>query len=215
MTEKIGVSFDKRVTSEDPISYLVKTNINSTITDPSYLDTCLLVSPGDETHEEVLSRIAILSDLTPTEIYPVLPDVVNKFSCAAYDTGSVLPGYPLFIRASSYPKSWSMYFGVTGDLELEVVNVIEGIVTVTPGVPTFARNLTFSFAEYGEDSVAGVINRNYTGESTYYRAASHVDVYTTANAATTAIAARKVEFSNLVKETKDIGFAGVDIQLYE
>lgn len=215
MTEKIGVSFDKRVTQEAPVEYWVKIDINTTVTDPTVLDTCLLISPGDGTHDERVARVAVLDELLPTETYPALPALVNKFSCTTYDMSTVSPGDTLQIREESYPKAWSLYYGFAGDIELEVVNVVGDIVTVTPGVPTCAIGLTFMLAEYGEDSLNGIMSRDYGGQSTYYRAASHVDCYVTADAATTAIAARKAEFASLISETKEIGFSGVDTQLYE
>lgn len=209
----IQLDFKNVAVTEDS-EYLMRTIVNSISTPyPDILES-LVIEKGTSSNDEVLLRVATLSEFSTSPL-PVLPSVVNIFS-------SVLFPYPFeegdiikivspnkWLHLHSTPEQFDIIVRDNTDPSNPVVEPTDEMQDLGFSViPSFARKL--SFKVYDDTYVDGLVNRDYSGFSGYtrFRSDNHDDTWDDLIVAQNKFAALPGQAQELVNDLNEDNWSG-------
>ena len=208
MNSRLRLIYNKEFVA--PSTFLLRVTVDPVNTDPSVLDTCLVVMKGSSAVDEYLARVATYADLVTLPLY-ALPSAVNKFSSAGYEIFSDGD----IITITTYPQAWTTYFGITGDVVVTIDETDPLNLVVVPPLPAFGKGLTFTVNGGSTEYTDGLANRDYSLlPGSAFLATDAITLYSTFDAAESMVNALAAQAQSLVNAMNVDTYSGIDTEDY-
>lgn len=218
MGAKLYITYDKRtLPSTTPSGYFMYTKVRVK-TDPDDIKKCLVIRRGMvATSDEILARVATLSDL---DTLSELPERLNCFHSESLP--ATQSGETLTIRITTLPPLWEVA-GQTVPMTLTMfARLSDKYIILTTPLPTYARGFTYTVTQtVGRTSTTygpftdGEVTRYYTTTDTDWLTSEHYDFFTDVDVADDKYVACQAQAQSLVTAWNAGIFSGVSTELYE
>ena len=206
-----------------PDDFLMRSQVNETLSSPEELFDCLVIPRGDEVTDEAVARVGTLAEVVGGSPLPILPSGITVFSSALY--GSFLNGDELYINS---PQLWQAVYNAPPVFEAIVDDATNPNYPIvlpaasmapygfTDSLPAFGRSLRFKVGVTGDYFNDGLANRDYGASvASLFRTRDHGDHWATVALAAAAFEALKGEAQSLVNDYNADNWSGSSSERFE